>query len=94
MKDILNNNYLGISPLSGTHNISYYTSTPNNIQELGDQESQSNQNDEGETPQLNIKISQNTKRVENKEKDNNNEINEIPGNKLQIKFKRNCFTGH
>ena len=94
MKDILNNNYLGISPLSGTHNISYYTSTPNNIQELGDQESQSNQNDEGETPQLNIKISQNTKRVENKEKDNNNEINEIPGNTFETKNTTNGITSN
>ena len=85
----LNNSNLDTSPLSGTNNITSYISSPNNILELVNQESQSNQNSDGETPQLNINISQNTKTVENK--DNTND-DEIPGNTVETKNTTNPIT--
>ena len=83
------NNNLGTFPLSRTNNITLYRSNPNNVQELGNQESQSNQNSDGETPQLNINIRQNTKTVENKENANNDEI---PGNTVETKNTTNGIT--
>ena len=82
INNLLENNNLGTLPLSVSQNISYYTSSPKNEQEPDDQEYQSNQNGEGETPKLNIKLKQNLIGAENKEKGNDNEI---PGNTVETK---------
>ena len=80
INNLLENNNIGTFPLSVSQNISYYTPSPKNEQEPVDQESQSNQNCEGETPQLIINPNKKVTGVENKDKGNNNEI---PGNTVE-----------